>query len=96
MGYYVNPPQRTKEAWLAEFARATLGETPPAWADIPPDCLAVVMVDNGMFTAAAIAVDEQAYKQYTAPTKRKRLWYLVPTTRLLEVEPLLANVVQRP
>ena len=87
MGYYINPPGMTKEKWLDEHAIAISYEA-PQFQNIPPDCFAVCLVHNGLFTAAGIAVDErelQAFNEKSDP--RPKVWLIVRKTDLLEVEP---------
>ncbi len=91
MGYYINPPDMSKERWLNKFANFVgpiyeSGEV-PKWEDITKDdILPVVLVDNGMFTAAGVAYSEQEYKAFTDPgDKRPRELYTAKVDDLLKV-----------
>jgi hypothetical protein len=52
MGYYVNLPTETKEAFLASHGTPTSQNI--RWEEVPEGSLPVLLVDNGAFTAAAI------------------------------------------
>ena len=54
MGFYVNPPDMTKEEWLQKHGQVT--ET-PAWP-VPEGTILVCLVKNPTFTAAGIAYCE--------------------------------------
>lgn len=70
MGAYVNPPGMSKEKWLAENSIPVEGEL--NWAKLASQgYLPVVLVNNGPFTAAAIAYSEQEFKVFTDPNDRR-------------------------
>lgn len=75
MGYYINPKTETKEAWLSkngvksnmnEVQQCEIGEKVP-----------VCLVDNGPFTAAAIAYDAGERDEFLKPDHRPKIWFLV-------------------
>jgi hypothetical protein len=92
MGYYVTPLTQPKEEWLKQHALREVA-SPPTWADVPTHCLVVCLVDNGMFTAAGIAVDEEELERFKQPDKRKRRWFIVPKLKIFEVEPAVKAIV---
>jgi len=61
MGCYVNPKGESKEFFLDREAL----EVPKAdWSQVPKDSIPVVLVNNGMFTAAGIAFSEKEYNVF--------------------------------
>lgn len=102
MGLYINPPTQSKEDWLAQNG-SIVGEAPPTLIksfDHVRTLLPVCLVDNGAFTAAAIAYDQREFDDFRRPDDhRRKLWFLVPVTKLCEVmgmtkEQLLAGGVK--
>lgn len=91
MGYYINPPDMSKEKWLNKFANFVgpidEDEEIPKWEDIAKDdVLPVILVDNGRFTAAGVAYSEQEYKAFTDPDdKRSRELFTAKVDDLLKV-----------
>lgn len=85
MGYYINPTDGTKEAFLERYG------TPisPAIAkqiwkeEMIQTHFPVCLVDNGSFTAAGIAYSEAETDQFLVPDGRDKLWYLVPRKELI-------------
>lgn len=69
MGCYVNPKNESKEVWLEKH-----GTVIPISIDAPyndyceDECLPVILVDNGLFTAAGVAFDEREFKDFSNPT----------------------------
>ena len=87
MGCCVNPSDQSKEAWL--FAHGELVDQPKAFDTVPEGMLPVCLVDNGIFSAAAVAFDADEFKSFTDKTDRRpKLWYQVETDALFEVSPL--------
>ncbi len=86
MGYYINPPNITKEEWLEKHGQAT--ET-PVWP-APEGAIPVCLVDNGAFRAAGICYSEAEFDAFRAPDhgyQRPRTWYYVPFEKVIDVEP---------
>lgn len=84
MGYYVNPPGESKEAWL--FRNGVVLPCKPQWEDIPEGCLPVVLMDNGPFTVAGVAFSEKELDAFTQPTDfRPKVFYMVEISDLLPV-----------
>lgn len=71
MGFYVNPPNCSKEAWLIGHGIEVPDRTLD-WDAVPAGCLPVVLVDNGMFTAACIAYDPGELAVACDPSDRRR------------------------
>ncbi len=88
MGYYINPPSGTKEEWLNNNGLEVTG---PEWGLLAtnfPGRVYVCLVDNGPFTAAAIAYNEQEFDVFNAPDDtRPRKWYVVPSDCIIDVCP---------
>ena len=82
MGYYINPPNCSKEDWLA--AHGTLVDPK---APVPADHHLVCLVDNGAFTAAGIAYDERELADFSRNDGRAKLFLAVPDEKLREVAP---------
>lgn len=93
MGHYVNPTHLTKEEWLTTYGTPVPREVGADWNKCPQDCLPVVLVDNGRFSAAGIAFDrdELACMDYREGDPRPRLFYYVPRQALQSVVPEIFN-----
>ena len=90
MGYYINPKDKSKEQWLKENGTLSnkltcaevIAKSNPGGSKILP----VVLVDNGPFTAAAIAFSEREFEEFATPTdRRSKLYFLVEVEKLMEV-----------
>jgi hypothetical protein len=82
MGYYINPKNCTKEQYLAEHARQV--STGYARDHIAGDDVLVCLVDNGPFTAAAIAHDDRERDAFMIPDHRPKKWYAMRRAQLQE------------
>lgn len=93
MGYYVNPPQQSKEQFLQQS-----GKPIPStfkWEDKPTDSLPVVLCDNGTFTAAAIGYSKQEFDYFKDPSDpRQKTFFLVSIEALLKVSDLKKAAIQ--
>lgn len=84
MGYYVNPPDRAKEMWLLEEGEI-LDRAPQEYTDGQGN-LAVCLVFNPAFTAAAIAYSQQELEIFKDPRDlRDKVWFWVSREKLLPV-----------
>jgi len=84
MGYYVNPPLSTKEDFLADNGVIVPFET--KWNDIPKDCLPVMWVNNGPFTAAAIGFNPKELDAFREPKdNRPKKLFVVEKSKLKEI-----------
>ena len=81
MGFYVNPPYMSKEIWLEAYPVVD----PQATGFIAGDELLVCLVDNGPFTAAAVAINKTEYDCFMRPDGRSKTWYRVPKQDLIKV-----------
>lgn len=100
MGYYINPPEGTKEGWLNDNG---LEVTDPSWGLLATnfrgamgnrgnDGVYVCLVDNGPFTAAAVAYNEAEFDAFADPTDpRPRTWYVVMRSDIIDVCPEVAE-----
>lgn len=85
MGFYVNPNDRSKKAFLIGRGVVVPGRTLD-WSAVPKGSLPVVHMDNGYFDAAGIAYNEAELKAFTMPDdKRPRTIYIVKIEDLLTV-----------
>ena len=66
MGCYVNPKDENKEAWLNVHG-TVLSINSPFESYCKDNCLPVILVDNGLFTAAGVAYNEEEFKEFTSP-----------------------------
>lgn len=89
MGAYLNPPTTTKERWLVD--NAVFVKEPPQSIDELPDCLPVCLVDNGAFTAAGIAYNEQELKHFKDPDGRRKTWFWAEIEKLKD--PSISNLI---
>jgi len=75
MGYYINPFDMTKERFLQIYG-TTLN--PEHEFDFSASTLPVCLVDNGPFTAAAIAYNKNEMDAFKQPDDyRPKKWYEV-------------------
>lgn len=81
MGYYVNPPTKSKEQWLAENGVA-ISLSAVMNFDFADGYLPVCLVDNGPFTAAAIAYSPEERDEFLRPDGRHKEWYAVSREHL--------------
>ncbi len=63
MGYYIDPPEGTKEEWLNFHGVEVAGDL--RWGH-PPDTVLVCLVDNGPFTAAGICYNGAEFNEFRA------------------------------
>lgn len=77
MGYYVDPPDMTKEEWLKKFGTLITESMAGLHSAEGSDLLVVCLVNNGEFTAAGIAHDDNRRDYFLVPDGRPRRWYLV-------------------
>jgi len=90
MGFYIDPPDMTKEAFLSKHG--TLSDINKPYNQIREGFTSVILIFNHGFTAAGIAFDETEYKVFTnSNDNRMRLAYEVPTELL---EPY-CSIIQR-
>lgn len=93
MGYYINPPNETKEEFLQ---REGTKFSPIEWKNVPDDSLPVVLINNGFFTAAGIAYSKRELEAFIVPADRRpKSFYLVKIEKLLPVSDLVVERIQR-
>jgi hypothetical protein len=81
MGKYINPTHTSKEAWLASH-----GEVTSAPCAITESHVPVCLVNNGMFTAAAVADHPREIEAFSQPTDfRPKTWYRVAVADLQSI-----------
>jgi len=88
MGYYVNPKNMSKEAFLqifgkkiseAEFKAGNFSDTKTSGGTV------VVLVDNGPFTAGLICYSHDEYQYMIEnPDNRRKEYFIVPSEKLEE------------
>ena len=94
MGAYVNPSQGSKEDWLQNNGQKM--KEIPSWNHIPDEMLPVCLVDNGMFTAAAILFSARELEGFTNPRDhRPKKYFMVPIDKLLRVSMELPHYLSR-
>jgi len=92
MGNYINPLNMSKEAWLVDNGRLLLA-APDTYRD--GDEVAVCLVDNGPFTAAAVAYSQDELEYFKSPSDdRPKLWFYVPLDKLIEVKAVPEGMVK--
>jgi hypothetical protein len=93
MGYYINTQEMPKEQWLIEkgkLLREAPSEHRTNLGDEPKIHYAVCLVNNGLFTAAAIAFDQRELDAFKYPSdRREKLWFYVDRELLLPFCPIL-------
>ena len=84
MGYYIDPQNETKEAWLSKHGKPSPDQ--PKWkAAVKAGDLPVCLVDNRLFTAAGVCYSEREQEQFAQPDGRRKFWFTVPVKHLIEV-----------
>ncbi len=86
MGYYVNPPEESKESFLEREGMVMASNPQITWESVSEGYLPVVLVNNGWMTAAAIAYCEQELQEFTRlDDDRPRTVFMVKIEKLLPV-----------
>lgn len=86
MGYYVNPRNESKEAFLNREGISAPDAPKITWDSVPKGFLPVVLVDNGPFTAAAIAYCKEELEYFTRlEDTRPRKIFVVRVEKLIPV-----------
>lgn len=96
MGYYINPPDTSKEVWLCVYG---IGISPSqlkdaefgTWLSPPYEPMLPVCLVNNIsqgFTAAGVCYSEHELEAFMRPDGRPKIWYLVPIKELLKVKAL--------
>ncbi|GEM_PF-1818007 len=81
MGEYVNPRGESKESFLDREGNEV---DKIVWEEIPVGNIPVIYVDNGPFSAAAIAYSKCELEVFTSPGDyRPKRFYLVPVGKIL-------------
>lgn len=76
MGRYINPEKGSKEEWLRN--NGTLLGMAPKEMHLDDDYYPVVLVNNGAFTAAAIALSQDELTYFRNPKdERPKMWFAV-------------------
>jgi hypothetical protein len=82
MGSYINPPDCTKENWLAKHGQEIFPDMDDSVIEIEyendvPSRFPVCLVDNLFFTAAAIGFNAKEIHTFLQPDGRKKRWFMV-------------------
>lgn len=94
MGLYINPSNETKEEWLDRNAVIKLVATEPPTHRVD-DMLCVCLVDNGDFTAAAVAYSFRELLAFTDPyDERPKTFFYCKLTALAEVCGMLVDELE--
>jgi len=81
MGQYINPQDTTKERWLFLHGEPTEGP-----CEITESHLPVVLVNNGLFTAAGVCPHPQEVAAFVRPDDlRPKQWFRVKIEDLEKV-----------
>lgn len=85
MGYYINPSNKSKEDWLAENAKRLPVSIIESIESVGEGNLPVCLIDNGPFTAAAIAYSNQELEEFKESDGRRKIWFSAPIEGLEKV-----------
>jgi len=86
MGFYVNPPNESKESFLEREGIKSPYDLKIKWSNVSEGFLPVVLVNNGIFTAAGIAYCESELEAFTDMNdQRPRQIFLVKIEKLIPV-----------
>ena len=81
MGLYINPENMSKEAFLnANGTEIARGEDEPSitFDQAGNDEIIACFVDNGPFSALAVAYSEKEFDYFKKPDGRYKVWYTIP------------------
>jgi len=83
---YINPKDQSKDQWLEDHGM--LIQQPLSWSiEFPADSTLVCLIQNPLFSAAAICRTKRNFDRFRNPTdQRPKKWYLVPNRLIPEVE----------
>jgi hypothetical protein len=86
MGYYIETKGNFGKAATiaAEWDGIVLKYSPRAYSDIPEGKALIVVVDNGMFEAAAFCYDEEEFKYFTDSSDPRPKLYVLLDRELAE------------
>ena len=85
MGFYVNPKEMTKEAYLETYGVKIDGVPKKEDLDWDGDTLPVVLMYNPAFSAAGVAYNESEFDYMSSPEDRRpKVWYLIEKKYLNE------------
>lgn len=82
MGIYINPSDRSKEAFLQEYG------VPVELKDIKygdvrsAGSVPVCLMNNGPFTAAGVCYDEAEFEVFATDDGRDKRWFIIPLAAL--------------
>jgi len=94
MGFYINPPNETKESFLKREGLPI--EYPFTWDDILDDYLPVILINNGVFNAAGIAYCEDKLNVFCDPRDpRPKKYFVVKIDKLYDVSPIPTDFVSK-
>lgn len=94
MGTYLNPPNEDKLQWLMKNAKITeLGEQ--KFVDPTTNEVAVCLVDNGAFMAAAVADFQQEFDVFNREQDlRPKMWFVVSLDKIAEIDPTIVSRIR--
>ncbi len=79
MGLYIDPVDMSKEDWLLKNGTRIA----PAFTDPCSGDVTVCLVNNGPFTAAAVAYSEREVDAFNQPRDgRPKVWFRVPAKQV--------------
>lgn len=87
MGIYLNPPKGDKSKWLRENGTETTAADLAKFADFTGPNRPVVLVDNGVFTAAAVGFSAKETAYFLCDDDRPKEYFLVPVEKMKSALP---------
>ncbi len=84
MGIYINPKNMEKEEWLDR--NGVYQTNRPKTHINDKDEIAVCLVQNPGFTAAAICYSQRELEAFQYPDHRHKDWYYVPIQSLIDAD----------
>lgn len=85
MGYYINHPRVSKEVWLEQNG-IPVPKVERSFVDPKSGLVLVCLVDNFMFSAAAIVYSPGEYREFSDESdNRPKSWYLVEVEKLKSI-----------
>ena len=87
MGLYIEP-KGDKLEWCeqnGELLTESMGYSNIDYNEIPESDVIVCLVDNGMFYAGAIAIDEREFNMFNEPDERNKFWFSIDKEKVKSV-----------
>lgn len=94
MGFYINPPNQSKEEWLKQHY-IKFSSIPPLFHKDEEGNIVVCLVQNPGFTAAAICFSKRELQEFQHPDDRRdKFWLHVPIKALIDLGAITEDAIK--